>query len=268
MFRRSLWLWLERWELRLGFIPRWEPCEEWLERSREATPEVTTSLDDLWRAHRWLGGTSIYRTALLRRILPRYRARRLTILDVACGRADLTQWVVRLLRAHGVHAWAVGVDINRPIVREARRRWTRGTHADVVVLEGDAFHLPFRDDSFDLVMSSLFLHHCGSRSRQFLAECLRVARIAVIVHDIIRHRIPLWFARFVLPCVVRSPITRHDAQASFRRAWTIAEAVRMAPLEHVQTIDFWRNWAFRFGLILWKSMPLTQSSWVVDPPGP
>lgn len=266
MFRHSPWLWLERWESRLGFIPPWEDCDEWLEHAREATPEVVTSLDDLWRAHRWLGGTSIYRTAFLRKILPRYPRGRYTILDVACGRADLTRWVVRLLRRHGVHVWAVGVDISAPIIREAHRRWAE--HADGVVIEADAFRLPFRDGSFDIVMSSLFLHHCGQRSRQFLAECIRVARIAVIVHDIVRHRIPLWFVRFVLPRIVRSPITRHDARASFRRAWTITEAVRMARVEHVQTIDFWRNWAFRFGLILWKSMPSTRSLWVADPPGP
>jgi hypothetical protein len=50
-------------------------------------------------------------------------------------------------------------------------------------LRADGLHLPFRDQTFDVVHSSAVIEHVGSLYRQseFVAECCRVARRAVFI---------------------------------------------------------------------------------------
>ena len=82
----------------------------------------------------------------------------------------------------------------------------------------DALRLPFRDDSFDLVACSLFLHHLSPHHAvEFARESLRVCSTAVLVHDLVRHPVHLALAYAGLP-LYRSRITRNDAPASVWQA--------------------------------------------------
>jgi ubiquinone/menaquinone biosynthesis C-methylase UbiE len=84
------------------------------------------------------------------------------LLDVACGPGYLTG------RAVERGAQAVGVDIAEPMVTLARRHFPRAEFR-----QGDAQALPFPDESFDAVVSSLGLPHFG-RPEQAVAEFRRV----------------------------------------------------------------------------------------------
>src|SRR5207248_3304468 len=57
---------------------------------------------------------------------------------------------------------------------------------------------------------------------------LRVAGRAVLMNDLVRHRVPLLVLRAAMPVVARSPITRHDGIASLLRAYTPAELLEIA----------------------------------------
>ncbi len=47
-------------------------------------------------------------------------------------------------------------------------------HSPVSAVQADALRLPFRDNSFDLVVSAAFFHHLPGYTHQLLAECHRV----------------------------------------------------------------------------------------------
>jgi demethylmenaquinone methyltransferase/2-methoxy-6-polyprenyl-1,4-benzoquinol methylase len=67
------------------------------------------------------------------------------VLDVACGTGDLS-----LVLADAGRARVVGLDFCRPMLEVARRK--AGTNsAAVPFVEGDALHLPFADETFDVV---------------------------------------------------------------------------------------------------------------------
>ena len=75
-------------------------------------------------------------------------------LDVGTGPGVL---VAELARRTGLTV--TGVDISADMVKRAARNVRHLPRASVRV--GDAANLPFADDSFDLVVSSLSLHHWG-----------------------------------------------------------------------------------------------------------
>ncbi|HDZ20881.1 hypothetical protein LCGC14_0015170 [marine sediment metagenome] len=94
------------------------------------------------------------------------------VLDVGTGPGRLLIEIARL----GPDLELTGVDLSRRMLSIARSAIDRdaGDRAgDVRLVRGDVAALPFPDDAFDLVVSTLSLHHWRHRARG-LQECLRV----------------------------------------------------------------------------------------------
>src|SRR4029077_3161389 len=96
---------------------------------------------------------------------------------------------------------------------------TEGLHRVVA----DAFTLPFRERSFDLVTCNLVLHHfSGNGAVAFLNALASVAREAVLVNDIERHWLPYLLFRGAF-WLWRSRVSWLDGLASLRQAYTASE---------------------------------------------
>ncbi|MDA9094176.1 methyltransferase domain-containing protein [Methylophilaceae bacterium] len=101
-----------------------------------------------------------------------------TILEVGVGEATTLAGVVKLLGKDLVSAY--GFDLSWSRVDEGRRWLTDfGQNANLFV--GDLFNIPLVDNSMDVVYSSHSLEPNGGREEEAIAECLRVARHAVVL---------------------------------------------------------------------------------------
>jgi hypothetical protein len=79
-----------------------------------------------------------------------------------------------------------------------------------------------------------------------------VARHAFLVQDLQRHPLHLALSYLGTP-IYRSRITRHDAVASVRRAYTVEEVRRiLAPVTAAENIEIRKFFLFRMGVIVWK----------------
>jgi demethylmenaquinone methyltransferase/2-methoxy-6-polyprenyl-1,4-benzoquinol methylase/phosphoethanolamine N-methyltransferase len=77
------------------------------------------------------------------------------VLDVGCGTGALTL----LAKKHTGSAGQVcGLDASPEMIEVARHKATRA-HADVDFRVGVVEQLPYPDGSFDVVLSSLMMHH-------------------------------------------------------------------------------------------------------------
>ena len=116
-------------------------------------------------------------------------------------------------------AAASRVDLQVTLLDRAPSHLSNGHSA----VAGDALALPFRDASFDLVSCNLFAHHLSPQELvQFVDEALRVCRVAVLINDLVRHPLHLSLVYAGMP-LYRSRLTRHDAPASVRQAYTPEE---------------------------------------------
>jgi ubiquinone/menaquinone biosynthesis C-methylase UbiE len=84
--------------------------------------------------------------------------------------------------------------------------------------------LPFREQSFDLVVASQMIHHLpSSNTKQLLREAWRVTRHGILVCDLHRNAL-LYIVLWLLFCFRRFPESfRGDALLSVRRSWRVAE---------------------------------------------
>jgi ubiquinone/menaquinone biosynthesis C-methylase UbiE len=119
-------------------------------------------------------------------------------------------------------------------------------------VSADALRLPFRESAFDLVSCSLFVHHLSEeQAREFAREALRVCRVAVLVHDLVRHPLHLALAYAGLP-LYRSRITRNDAPASVWQAYTVAEMRNCFREAGAAEVSIRQQYLYRMGMIAQK----------------
>ncbi len=94
------------------------------------------------------------------------------VLDLGCGTATLTMMIKQ---AHP-EAEVIGVD-GDPEVLAIGREKAAGAGVGITLDYGMAFQLPYPDESFDRVVSSLVIHHLASDDkRRAFKEVLRVLK--------------------------------------------------------------------------------------------
>ena len=213
--------------------PRRIESHELLDEHDAPREDMERSLRDLRRINKYLGGTGIYRR-LLRRFSPR------SVLDIGTGTSDDLEAVPHIpLR--------IGLDFKIDHLLYMR------SGSRVLRVVGDATRLPFRHGAVDVVTSAHFFHHFSPKGNvAILREALRVARQGVAVNDTRRHYVPLLFVQLLSALRLFGRITRYDAPASVRQAYTLAEAREIAERLGV-TYEIVRMWPFRLGILLWKT---------------
>jgi len=165
--------------------------------------------------------------ALVERILARHGARPSLrpVLDAPCGTGRLRS----VLERRGMRY--VGLDVSMPMLREARR----GDETDLVMAFVD--RMPFRDDSFDVVVCCRLLHHLHdhTEAEAVVRELVRVAHRMVIVSFWDAASLHAWRARVGL---------RRTEGPRGRRALPKRALKRMFEAAGAEIVDFQHSFRF------------------------
>ena len=100
------------------------------------------------------------------------------LLEVGVGEATTLAGVIGALPGLVDHALGFDVSWSRIAVAKA---WMREQSQQAELFVGDLLHIPLMDNSVDVVYSSHSLEPNGGREYAAIAECLRVARHAVVL---------------------------------------------------------------------------------------
>lgn len=229
----------------MGFwVPRRRYDPELMDREDNQRAVLDRALADIRAVNRWLGGAGTLLRALDPFLDALAEGMTLTVLDIGTGAGDLPLAIVEHARRRGRLARVVAVDRD-PVTVELARDWV-GDRDEVRVECGDAFELPYEDGSFDVVTASMFLHHFDEQaSVRLLSEFRRVARRAVLINDLRRHRLPWLFIAAVAHLTARDAMFRHDAPLSVLRGFTRHELARLAAESGATDSVVERRWPFR-----------------------
>lgn len=223
------------------------PSQEWLDDDLGTPEEIRQSFDDLWRINRWLGGVSGC-LHLLDRYFVRSGSRHARILDVGAGDSRLAAHLQSELARSNRSARFVALDRRLSHLRSGNHAARKPSQ-----IVADVFELPFTAESFDVVICNLFLHHFSEdEAVRLLRRLGDIASRAVLINDLERNLFSYIFIRLAWP-FARSRVTRHDAAASVRQAYTRDELAALAARAGFTDFEVERLPAYRLGLVLWKT---------------
>lgn len=218
---------------------------ELLDSDAGTSREVEQSIADLRMFNRAFGGVRTV-SSVLERVAQQRGLQELSWIDVAGSEGFVAIETRNTLERRGIRV--------HPLVLDRAPTHMNG---DVVSVCGDALALPFAENSVDVVGCSLFAHHLEPDELvRFAREALRVARHAFFIHDLLRHPAHLALSYLGFP-LYRSRLTRHDAPASVRRAYTETEMKEILSRAAPAAIEIQRHFLFRMGVIVWKQPPTT-----------
>jgi ubiquinone/menaquinone biosynthesis C-methylase UbiE len=214
---------------------------ELLDTDSGTPAEIATALSDLRNINHWFGGVDTTQS-MIARVAQKADASSLSLLEVAAGAGYVPLSASARLRESGLNLQVTLLD-------RAHSHLNKNGNSAVA---GDALTLPFANESFDVVSCCLFAHHLEPQEIiQFVNEGLRVCRVAVIINDVVRDPIHLALVYLSLP-LYRSRLTHHDAPASVRRAYTVAELHQILGETVAAKVNIEPHRLFRLGAIAWK----------------
>ena len=215
------------------------PSLELLDSDAGTERDIAGSLRDLRMFNQWFGGVRTTEK-LVRCALAKSPSHSASLLEVAAG----TGFVPAQVRAR----LSPNFDLGITLLDRARSHLNGSARA----VAGDALALPFADRSFDLVSCNLFVHHLApDEVQRFAREALRVCRVAFLVNDVVRSPTHLALAYAGFP-LYRSRITRNDAPASVRQAYSPAELRELLQPLVAGPVQISRPYLYRVGIIAWK----------------
>lgn len=124
---------------------------------------------------RWTMPEAMFKQAVVRQagINPEHQ-----VLDLGCGTATLTLLIMQL----HPDATVIGVDGDEKILQIGRRKVEKAGAA-ITLTQAMAFSLPYPDESFDRVLSSLMFHHLTRENKMAaLKEVYRILRSGGELH--------------------------------------------------------------------------------------
>jgi len=229
-------------------VPQRRHDPELMDLPDNPAPVLERALADLQQVNRWFGG----RRVLLRAVRPYLRdaaGGSLELLDVGTGGADLPLTLIDEARRLGCDLSVTAIDRDRTTASIAADRTRRQPRVRVVC--ADALELPFAAGSFDLVTASMFLHHFEHEGIvRLLTAFRRLARRAVVVNDLRRHRVPWAFIALTARITARQRMFVHDAPLSVLRGFTPRELRLAARDSGAAGMRLEHCWPYRMLLVL------------------
>ncbi len=221
---------------------------EWLDAAEVPMADLVANLTDLRWLNRYLGSHWLLCRAVQRLWRRVGSPTRLRVLDVGTGAGDIPAVLLRWGARRGVRLTVVGLDRHSGILQYLRT--TEPASASIPYVQADGLCLPFRPQTFDIVVCSTMLHHLDwLPGSALLRSMATVARYGVVVNDLLRGWLPYYAARLLFAVTACHPVTRHDGALSVLRAYRVAEVRAMAQHAGVAPVQISTALGYRWMLV-------------------
>ena len=205
------------------------------------------TLDQIAGINKWLGGNNVTLNGLKKLLKNKPKENQITIVDVGCGNGDILRKVAKYGRKKGYNLKLIGVDANEYTVNYAKK--LSQEYNEISYLQQDIFSDAFKTLDYDIVLSTLFLHHFKEDQLvKILAQIIKKATMGMVVNDLHRH--PLAYYLFIGVCLfIQNPMVKEDGLISILRGFKRVDLERISNKIKAKSSIKWK-WAFRYQWLL------------------
>ena len=229
----------------IGRLPQRSNVIERLDDPGVSDADLSRLFDFHDTVARWTGGRQIV-LGFLKDAAERWSGP-VTILDLSCGRGDLSRSIVLWGRAANVEVRVHGVERHARLVQMARERQR---NLSEITFEARNLNDPFflQAQQFDYVVSEMGLHRePNDRTALFLKIANRMAKRGLVCVDWIRDARPAFVLEF-LAGAWKSEAVKHDARVAVERGFRYREAEALRKGAGLNYARLKRHVGYRFSL--------------------
>jgi len=196
--------------------------------------KIYRAYKELHTINKFLGGNSV--TAEGIQYFKKRINDRLKILDVGGGISD----ILYDLKNSDADVSVYSLDLNRFACN-----YQKQLSSNNKVICADALKLPVKDRSFDLIHSSLFLHHLNDNEIiLLLRNLIQIVTGGIIINDLRRNVLAYTGIRILTIIFSKSKFVKYDGPLSVRRSFTKQELKNLFVKAGIDNYIIRRKWAF------------------------
>jgi len=209
------------------------------------------TLDKLAQINQRLGGNQATINGLHTLLKTESNNAVISIVDLGCGGGDMLRAVADFGRKNNFNFSLTGIDANEYTVNYARK--LSANYPEISYIKMDILADEFSGIAFDIVITTLFLHHFTNQQiENLLIPVVNKARIGVVINDL--HRSSIAYYLFKGICLfLKNPMVKKDGAVSVLRGFKKNDLISISKKlkDSVSTIHW--KWAFRYQWIIKKT---------------
>lgn len=201
------------------------------------------TLDKLGTINKWLGGNRVTLNGLRQLLEHQPKDKVYTIVDIGCGHGDILRLIGDYGRKHDFSFQLIGIDANQDAIDYAVE--LSAAYDELSFKKLDVFSEEFQAMEYDVVLSTLFLHHLDETEIRSLLQLMSTkAKLGVVVNDLHRHRLAYGLFK-LLGTVISNHMIVQDGLTSILRAFKRKEIEQISDQLNLNSQISWK-WAFRY----------------------
>ena len=208
------------------------------------------ALDKIAKINQLLGGNQLTLKGV-QELIQNSKSKEIVIVDVGCGNGDMLRTLADFGLKNNLKFNLIGIDANNFTISHARKLSDK--HANISYRCEDIFDESFKELKYDIVLSTLTLHHFkGNEIVQLLNIFHNNASIGIVINDL--HRSVIAYRLFQALCFVfqLNDMSREDGLTSILRGFKKGELTEFSKKLNFKNYKIHWKWAFRYQWIISK----------------
>lgn len=201
------------------------------------------TLDKLGNINKWLGGNHVTLDGIKELLKAQPKDKTYTIIDLGCGHGDILRLVADFGRENNYAFKGIGIDANQDAIDYAAE--LSENYPELSFRNEDVFSETFQELDYDIVLTTLFLHHFKDDDiKKLLSAFSNKAALGIVVNDLQRSEIAYGLFK-LLGLTISNDMIKQDGLTSILRAFKKEDLVKISKELNLKSKIRWK-WAFRY----------------------
>jgi hypothetical protein len=175
-------------------------------------------------------------------IISNLHERKIYLLDAGSGSSDILEDFKKKHKSIQL----ISLDRNKRVCNFIKKN----SNLKPMIVCADAFNLPFKNKSIDIIHTSLFLHHFDNGGlKNLLKKFTETAKRGIVINDLRRSLLAFLAIKILTSVFSRSELVKNDAPISVRKGFTKSELMDLMKIMNFSKFEIKRKWAFRWLII-------------------